>query len=249
MSPVDAFGRPHTVLLLGATSDIGLAIVSRMVDDHGQTVILAGRDPKRHSGPPFDAETHHRYFDAAETTAHEKFFEEVFAEHPDIDTVVLAFGVLHDQEEALENPETAVEMVTVNHAGATSAVLHSAAHLRRRGGGQIVVLSSVAGLKPRRSNFAYGASKAGIDFMTRGLSHSLAASDVRILLVRPGFVHTKMTSDLSARPFAVSAESVADAVVDALARHRQVVWVPSILKTVMGALRLLPARIVDRLDR
>lgn len=245
MAPVDAFGRPRAVLLLGANSDIGLAIVDRMVGATG-TAILAGRDPKR--GSRDEGERYQSYFDAAETSSHEKFFAETFAAHPEIDTVVIAFGVLHGQDEVDENPELAVEMANVNHVGAGSALLHSAAHLRERGGGQIVVLSSVAGLKPRRSNYVYGASKAGIDFLARGLIRSVAASDVRVLVVRPGFVHTKMTANLAPRAFAVTPETVAKAVVEALARHEQVIWVPRILRWVMGIVRLLPPSLVDRLD-
>ncbi|HEX6301439.1 MAG TPA: SDR family NAD(P)-dependent oxidoreductase [Acidimicrobiia bacterium] len=248
MSPIDAFGRPQAVLLLGATSDIGRAIVARMVDAKGGTAILAGRDPKRHQGTPLEGETHHLYFDAGETSSHEKFFAETFAEHPRIDTVILAFGVLHSQEEVDEDPELAVEMANVNFIGAASALLHAASQLRHRGGGQIVVLSSVAGLRPRQSNYVYGASKAGIDFLARGLSRSVAAANVRILLVRPGFVHTKMTADMAPRPFSVTPETVANAVVDALARGDRVVWAPSVLRWVMGAVRLLPPSIVDKLD-
>lgn len=248
MSPVDALGRPQVVLLLGATSDIGRSIVARMVEANGGTAILAGRDPKRHQAKPLAGATHHLYFDAAETSSHEKFFAETFAEHPRIDTVILAFGVLHDQDEVDEDPELAVEMANVNHIGAGSALLHAASQLRDRGGGQIVVLSSVAGIRPRQSNYVYGASKAGIDFLARGLSHAVAAADVRVLLVRPGFVHTKMTAGMATRPFSVTPETVAKAVVDALARGDQVVWVPGVLRWVMAAVKLLPQSIVDRLD-
>jgi decaprenylphospho-beta-D-erythro-pentofuranosid-2-ulose 2-reductase len=248
MSPIDAFGRPQAVLLLGATSDIGRAIVGRMVEANGGTAILAGRDPKRHQAEPLGGETDHLYFDAGETSSHEKFFAETFAEYPRIDTVILAFGVLHSQDQVDEDPELAVEMANVNYVGAGSALLHAASQLRHRGGGQIVVLSSVAGQRPRQSNYVYGASKAGIDFLARGLSRPMAAANVEILLVRPGFVHTKMTAAMASRPFSVTPETVAKAVVDALARRDRVVWVPSILRWVMGAVRLLPSAIVDRLD-
>lgn len=249
MSPVDAFGLPNTVLLLGATSDIGLAIVEKMVANGGRTVVLAGRDPHRQSDRLAGANIDRRYFDAIETGSHEKFFAEAFADHANIDTVVVAFGVLHSQEEVDEHPSRAVDMLNVNTTGATSAILLAARHLHEAGGGQIVVLSSIAGLRPRTSNFAYGASKAGIDFLARGLSLALASSDVRIILVRPGFVHSKMTAGMSSRPLSVSPDAVGEAVVAALARDDRVVWVPSILRWVIGLLRIMPSRLVDRLDR
>ena len=249
MSPRDAFGRPQQVLLLGGHSDIGLAIVRRMIDDGARRVILAGRDPEREPRPELDAELDRRYFDAVDTSSHAKFFEAVFEDHPGIDLAIVAFGVLRDQPEVELDPAVAVEMAEVNFVGAASAVLHTAGYFRRRGGGDIVLLSSVAGETPRRSNFAYGASKSGIDFLTRGLASSLEGTDVHVMVVRPGFVRTAMTRGLEARPFAVSPETVARAVTDGLARRDRVVWVPSILRWVMAALRLLPSRLVNRLER
>ncbi|HEX6286492.1 MAG TPA: SDR family NAD(P)-dependent oxidoreductase [Acidimicrobiia bacterium] len=249
MSPVDSFGRSQTVLVLGGNSDLGQAIARRMVDDGARTVILAGRDPERPTDPPIDADTDHRYFDAADTASHDKFFNEVFSDHPNIDAVVIAFGVLHSQGSVDQRPELAVEMAQVNYVGAASALLHSERRLRERGGGQLVVLSSLAGLQPRPSNFSYGSTKAGIDFLARGLARTSQRGNVHVLVVRPGFVHTAMTADLPSRPFAVGPEDVADAVVEALSRRAGVVFVPAILKWVMWVLRLLPYPIVARLDR
>jgi decaprenylphospho-beta-D-erythro-pentofuranosid-2-ulose 2-reductase len=249
MAPMDSFGRPQTVLLLGAKSGIGQAIVARMVGDGARHVILAGRDPEGLTRPEFDADVDHVYFDAAETSAHRKFFDELFETHPAIDVVVVAFGVLRDQMETEAEPELAVEMAEVNYVGAVSALLHASKGLRDRGGGQIVVLSSVAGVTPRRSNFAYGSSKAAVDFFARGLAASLKGTEVRMLVVRPGFVRTAMTAGMKARPFAVSPEKVADAVVEAMAHRSEEIWVPSVLRWVMPALRMLPAGVVEKLDR
>ena len=249
MAPMDSFGRPQTVLLLGAKSGIGLAIVARMVGDGARHVILAGREPESLPQPDFDAKVDHVYFDAAETSAHRKFFDEMFETHPGIDVVVVAFGVLHDQLETEAEPDLAIEMAEVNYVGAASALLYASKYLRDRGGGQIVVLSSVAGVTPRRSNFAYGSSKAAVDFFARGLAANLKGTEVRMLVVRPGFVRTAMTAGMKSRPFAVSPEKVADAVVEAIARRSEVIWVPPILRWVMTALRMLPARVVEKLDR
>lgn len=247
MSPVDSFGRAQTVLLIGANSDIGQAIVKRMADNSASTVILAGRDTE--SPPPLiAANLDRRYFDAADTTSHSKFFDGVFNDYPDVDAVVFACGVLHDQDEVEASPGLGVEMAEVNYVGTASALLHSAAHLRRRGAGQLIVLSSVAGARPRRSNYVYGSSKVAIDFLARGVAQASADDDVHVLIVRPGFVHTAMTAGMPPRPFAVSPEVVARAVETGLARGDGVVWVPSILRWVMAVVRLLPTSLVDRLD-
>lgn len=248
MSPIDSFGRAQTVLLIGGDSDIGRAIVARMVDNGARKVILAGRDTAS-PAPNLDADVDRRHFDALRTGSHRGFFDAVFSDHPDIDVVVFAAGILHDQEKTEENPDLAAEMANVNYVGTASSLLHAAQHLRGRGHGQLVVLSSVAGIRPRRSNFVYGSSKAAIDFLARGLARHVEESNVHVLIVRPGFVHTSMTRGIKSRPFAVSAEAVAKSVVDGLAREDHVVWVPEILRWVMGIVRVLPARLVDRLDR
>lgn len=246
MSPRDAFGRPQTVLLLGGDSDIGMAIVERMVEAGARTVILAGRTSEGDSD--LDAEVDRRYFDASDTASHPGFFEAVFADHPPIDVVITAFGVLRDQSEVEDDPSGAVEMAEVNYVGAASAILHAVRHLRRQGSGDLVLLSSVAGVTPRRSNFIYGSTKAAIDFLATGLASSLDDSGVHVLVVRPGFVRTKMTRGMPSRPFAVSPETVARAVTAGLARRDRAIWVPAVLRWVMAVLRLLPSRLVDKLE-
>lgn len=248
MSPRDAFGRPQTVLLLGGDSDIGIAIVRRMIEDGARTVIRAGRSGDGSGAADLEAKVDERYFDATDTTSHAGFFESVFEDHPSIDVVIVAFGVLRDQIEVEDDPIGAVEMAEVNYVGAASALLHAAGHLRRQGSGDLVLLSSVAGVVPRRSNFVYGSTKAAIDFLATGLGARLDGTGVHTLVVRPGFVRTKMTRRMPSRPFAVSPETVARAVADGLARGDQVIWVPGILRWVMGVLRMLPSRLVDRLE-
>jgi decaprenylphospho-beta-D-erythro-pentofuranosid-2-ulose 2-reductase len=110
-----------------------------------------------------------------------------------------------------------------------------------------VLLSSVAGERVRRSNFVYGSSKAGIDGYYQGLAASLATSGVRVMIVRAGFVHTKMTDRLKAAPLSVTADAVADAVVRGLARGREIVWVPPAMRYVMVVLRHLPVAVFRRL--
>lgn len=248
MSPRDAFGRPQSVLLLGGDSDIGMAIVRRMIEAGARTVILAGRGGEGSGDSDLEAEVDKRYFDATDTASHAGFFEAVFEDHPSIDVVIVAFGVLRNQVEVESDPTGAVEMAVVNYVGAASALLHAADHLRKQGSGDLVLLSSVAGVMPRRSNFAYGSTKAAIDFLARGLASRLGDTGVHTLVVRPGFVRTKMTQRLPSRPFAVSPETVARAVTDGLARRDRVIWVPGILRWVMAVLRILPSRLVDRLE-
>ena len=107
----------------------------------------------------------------------------------------------------------------VTFLGGGSLLLAALRRLRDKAG-TLVVLSSVAAERPRAANAVYGAAKAGLDALAQGLSDSLAGSGVRVLVVRPGFVRTRMTEGLKPAPFATTPEAVADATVTALTGSR-----------------------------
>jgi decaprenylphospho-beta-D-erythro-pentofuranosid-2-ulose 2-reductase len=135
----------------------------------------------------------------------------------------------------------------VNFLGAGSLLLECLRQLRQRGNGTLILLSSVAAERPRASNPIYGAAKAGLDALAQALSDSIAPSGVRVLVVRPGFVKTRMTADLKAAPFATTPEAVALAAVAALRGRAQTVWVPGRLRLIFAILRHLPRSIYRRL--
>ena len=119
--------------------------------------------------------------------------------------------------------------------------------MRRQGRGTIVLLSSVAADRPRPSNFAYGSSKAAADTFARGLRDSLEGSGVDVLIVRPGFVRTKMTRGMDPAPGAVDPAAVTAAVVEGLRGHGGIVYVPGYLRWVMLVIGLLPRPVFRRL--
>lgn len=247
---MDALNRPQSVLLLGATSDLGQAICRRW-EGSLTRLLLAGRPTPRRDelveqwrARGVDAVAID--FDAADPQTHEAIVAEAFA-GGDVDVVVLAFGVLGDQAAYEADPAAAAADAITNYAGAVSSGLAAAAELERQGHGALVVLSSVAGLRARRSNYVYGSTKAGLDALANGLADRLAGSGAHVLIVRPGFVRTSMTEGLPEAPLAVDADQVADAVVAALAKHRRVVYVPAAMRAVMLALRAVPGPIFRRL--
>jgi decaprenylphospho-beta-D-erythro-pentofuranosid-2-ulose 2-reductase len=242
----------QSVVILGGASEIGLAIARRLVEARARRVVLAVRDPSRVEAVgdlrAAGAEVDVIAFDARDTDMHERFAGELFERHADIDLVVVAFGVLGDHERAEREPAHALEIVETNYTGAVSALLLVASHLRRQGHGTLVVLSSVAGERVRKSNYVYGSAKAGIDGFAQGLGDALAGSGVHLMVVRPGFVKTKMTEGLDSPPFATRPEAVADAVIDGLGRGAHTVWSPPVLRYVMTLLRHLPRAVFRRLD-
>ncbi|MFE9373541.1 decaprenylphospho-beta-D-erythro-pentofuranosid-2-ulose 2-reductase [Streptomyces sp. NPDC006711] len=247
----DAFGTPQSLLVLGGTSEIALATARRLVARRTRTVWLAGR-----SSPALDsaaaglrrlgADVRTLDFDALDCAAHEVALGKVFAEG-DIDMVLLAFGVLGDQTRDESEPMAAVRVAGTNYTGAVSAGLICAKALQAQGHGSLVVLSSVAGERARRGNFIYGSSKAGLDAFAQGLGDALHGSGVHVMVVRPGFVRTKMTAGLAEAPLATTPEAVALAIETGLRRRSELVWVPGALRVVMSALRHVPRGVFRRL--
>jgi decaprenylphospho-beta-D-erythro-pentofuranosid-2-ulose 2-reductase len=135
----------------------------------------------------------------------------------------------------------------VDFLGAGSLLLHCLRRLREQGTGTLIVLSSVAAERPRANNAIYGAAKAGLDALAQGLADAEADSGVRVLVVRPGFVKTRMTEGLPAAPFATSAEAVAEATVAALGSRAHTIWVPAHLRYLFAVLRHLPRPLFRRL--
>jgi decaprenylphospho-beta-D-erythro-pentofuranosid-2-ulose 2-reductase len=250
----DGVGRAQRLLVLGGNSDIGFAIALRMARNGTGEILLAGRDTAalearaaalRASGAQ-RVETAH--FDADAVGDHEAFLDAAFQRFAGFDVAVIAFGAIGDQAIAERDADAALAVARTNYLGAASMLLRVAERLRRAGQGTVVVLSSVAGQRPRRSNFVYGASKAGIDALAEGLAYALAGQGVQVLVVRPGFVHTKITAGMRPAPFATTPDAVARATVKAIADGRELIWVPGSLRYVMWAVRLLPRAVMRRLS-
>lgn len=249
---LNALGQPQSLLLLGGTSEIAVAIAERYAETGPVHVVVAARPGPRRD----DTVTHLRSlghdavavdFEARDTGAHPALFEALAASGPDIDVAVVAFGVLGDEERAWQDHASAIEHAEVNYVGAVSVGVCLAAMLRRQGHGTVVALSSVAGERVRRSNFVYGSTKAGMDGFYLGLGEALREHGGHVVVVRPGFVHTRMTAGREAAPLSVRAEDVATAVVDAVAHRRDLVWVPAALRPVMSVLRHVPRPVFRRL--
>lgn len=249
---INALGQPQTLLLLGGTSDIALAVADRYVAIGARpTVILAARPGGRRdaaaarvrdSGLTVEVVD----FEADDVESHPALIADVSRDR-EIDVSVVAFGILGDEEQAWQDHAEAVRHARVNYLAPVSIGVLLGEVVRNQGHGSIVALSSVAGERVRRSNFVYGSSKAGMDGFFLGLGEALREHGGHVAVVRPGFVHTKMTEGRDPAPLSVTAEQVAEAVVEAVADRRDLVWVPGAMRVVMSGLRHVPRKIFRRL--
>lgn len=242
----DALGAIESVLVLGGGSDLAVATVRELAKERTRTVVLAGRDLARLE--PVAEELRAAgvttvelvAFDAAATATHERIIDEVWAAHPDLDLVLVAFGVLGSQDAFDADPAAAADAAVVNYAGGVSSCLAAAKHLRAQGHGTLAVITSVAGERARADNFVYGSTKAGLDAFTQGLTDRLAGSGAHVMAIRPGFVRTAMTEGMPDGPMATTAEAVAVDIVAGLKRNAHTVWSPAKLRWVFAVLKLLP---------
>jgi decaprenylphospho-beta-D-erythro-pentofuranosid-2-ulose 2-reductase len=243
-------GLPRRVLLLGGTSEIGLAILAALDLPAGAEVILAGRDTHRlaAAGQDLRASVQTLSYDAADTGRHQAFTDEIFSAGP-LDLVISAVGVLVPQPELERDVRRAAAMIDANFTGHVTTLLAIAARMRAQGHGTIVVLSSVAAVRPRKANFVYGATKAGLDAFARGLADSLHGSGVRVVLVRPGFVVGRMTAGMPRAPLATTPAQVGTATAAALRGRKPTVWIPAPLAGLSVALRLIPRPAWRRVSR
>jgi short-subunit dehydrogenase len=242
-----------TLLLLGGRSEIGLEVATRLAP--GRTVVLAARRSSdlatqrsrvlQAGATTVDAVE----FDANAMATHEEILRSVVERHGPIGIVVLAFGILGDQTRAEDDAGHALEVITTDFLAQASVLTHAAKVLRAQKSGDLVVFSSVAGVRVRRANYVYGSAKAGLDGFASGLSDSLHGTGVHLLLARPGFVIGSMTEGMDPAPMSSTPDQVAAAVVAALRSRKSTVWIPGTLRPVFFAMRLLPQWLWRRMPR
>jgi decaprenylphospho-beta-D-erythro-pentofuranosid-2-ulose 2-reductase len=239
------------LFLLGGTSDIALATAEKYAKQRALRIVLAARPSER-----LDAavarlrETGSTVttipFDARKPETHDEVVEKAFAEG-DIDITLVAFGTQGDNEQGWTNVEAAREVAEINYVAPITLGVRLAEKLRKQGHGHLVAISSPAGERARRSNFVYGSSKAGLDAFYTGLTYALSGSGVKVTVVRPNFVHTKLTAGLKPAPMAQTPDQVASVIADAVRHGKEQVWAPAQMRWVMSVLRHLPRVIFRRL--
>ncbi|MFR9729034.1 decaprenylphospho-beta-D-erythro-pentofuranosid-2-ulose 2-reductase [Saccharopolyspora sp. MS10] len=248
---IDAVGNPQSLLVLGGTSDIALATAEKYAEARPLRIVLAAREGERLEAAAerlrlTGSTVTTVPFDARKPETHEAVVDKAFAEG-DVDITLVAFGVQGDNEKGWTEVEAAREVAEINYVAPITLGVRLANRLRKQGHGHLVAIASPAGERARRSNFVYGSSKAGLDSFYTGLTYALADAGVKVTVVRPNFVHTKLTEGLKAAPMAQTPGQVADVIVDAVRKGKESVWAPAQMRWVMTVLRHLPRVIFRRL--
>lgn len=188
--------------ILGARSDIGRAVAHRFAQE-GYAIQLAARDSRTLEADRSDITLRYSQrvtlheFDALDVESHTAFVVGL-GELPDI--AVCVVGLLGDQRAAEQAPAVMQRILRSNFEGPASILSVLAERFEKRRDGTIIGVSSVAGLRGRASNYAYGSAKAGFTAFLSGLRNRLARQNVQVITVLPGFVATSMTAGMICPP-------------------------------------------------
>jgi len=250
---IDATGNPGKILVLGGSSEIGLAIATEYLSHAPAEVVLACRadDPRATSSVELmeaAGASGVRWvdFDATAFTTHAEVLGSAW-EGGDVDVAIVAFGLLGDAEELWQDQAKAVEIAQVNYTGAVSVGVLLGQRMAQQGYGQIIAMSSAAGEVVRRSNFVYGSTKAGLDGFYRNLGQALEPAGVKVLVIRPGQVRTRMSAGVKEAPLTVNKEDVAKLAVNAARDGKTLIWAPPLFQLVMMVLKHIPGPIFRKL--
>ncbi len=256
---IDAVGNPQTILLLGGTSEIGLASCARYLRNAHARIVLAdlpGHPARDRAIAQMEAAGAKSVewidFDGVDTASHPKVIDAAFA-GGDVDVAIVAFGLLGNAEELWQDQRKAVQIAQINYTAAVSVGVLLGEKMRAQGFGQIIAMSSAAGERVRRSNFVYGSTKAGLDGFYLGLGEALREYGVHVLVIRPGQVRTTTTIEhwkatgAKEAPLTVDKEDVAELAVTASAKGKDLVWAPGAFRYVMMVLRHIPRPIFRKL--
>lgn len=239
-----------TVLVLGATSDIGIAVARRFAQEK-YDVQLGARDVLQLSALQSDLTLRFNIvctlhpFDATSFESHQKFYDTI---DPKPEVTVCVFGYMNENEEVINSQDETLTTIHTNYTGAISILNIIALDYASRKQGTIVGISSVAGERGRQSNYIYGSAKAGFTAYLSGLRNRFYHEGIHVVTVLPGFVYTKMTAHLKLPPLLTAQpDKVAGAIFTAVHKKKNVIYVKWFWKWIMCIIKLIPEPLFKRM--
>jgi len=230
---LNGFKNPGRIALIGAKSEIGLAIVSQLPESKSREVILVGRSGEY-------------ALDVTDRAACQRVVADIF-KGGDLDLAIIAVGLLGN-DPTKSHTDNLLAAMDVNYVSTVHLLELISEQLKKQAHGTILVISSFAQVRPRDDNFGYGSTKAGLDFYARGLAATLNGTGVTLKILRPGFVKGKMTEGMKVAPFAITAQECGKYGIKAITSKDLVTWAPSTLKFVAFAFKSLPPAVFRKIS-
>ncbi|HYC85720.1 MAG TPA: SDR family oxidoreductase, partial [Chryseosolibacter sp.] len=238
------------ILILGATSDLALAL-ARKFAANGHSLTLAARNVDKLEATRADLQIRHRIsvhvvrFDAVDTQSHAQFYHSL-PEKPEV--VLCVFGLLGNHPEAETDWAACEEILMSNFVGAVSILNIVANDMQQRKSGVIVGISSVAGERGRQSNYFYGSAKAGFTAYLSGLRNRLERFGVHVVTVKPGFIRTKMIDHVKTpEHLTADPKAVADDIFNAVIKRKNVIYTKWVWRPIMYLIKTIPESIFKKM--
>jgi len=233
----------ETVLILGATSDIGIAIAKKFAAEK-YNIQLAARKPAQLEPTQSDIKIRYNVecsiyaFDALQYHTHSLFFDSL---SPKPDITISIFGIMDEEDDAFENWNLTQRMIDTNYTGAVSILNIAAKFYLKRKSGTIIGISSVAGDRGRASKLVYGSSKAAFNAYLSGLRNQCFDDNVHVMTVKPGFVYTRMTENMTLPKMLTSTPNeVADVVFRSFEKKKNVIYIKWFWRYIMLIIKNIP---------
>jgi decaprenylphospho-beta-D-erythro-pentofuranosid-2-ulose 2-reductase len=241
------------LIIFGATSAIAEA-TAREFARRGDALFLVARSSERLQAIANDLKvrgasnvaTH--CLDLRDTSAYEAVLSEATSALGGLDAALIAHGTLSDQKACEASSEILLDEFNTNALSAMALCMQLAARFEAQKRGVIAVISSVAGDRGRRSNYAYGAAKAAVTAFTSGLRQRLRPSGVYVVTVKPGFVDTPMTAAFKKNALWASPASIGKAIARAMIAGTPVIYTPAFWRPIMWIIRCVPEFVFSRLQ-
>jgi decaprenylphospho-beta-D-erythro-pentofuranosid-2-ulose 2-reductase len=248
-----AAGYSKKILVLGATSGIAEA-TCRIWAQQGASLFLVARNAEKLAVVAADLRLRGaRYVDTAvadldDTDGHPALLAHAINSLTGMDVAYLTHGILGDQAKAEREFNTAAQILHTNLMAPVSLLTWLANYCAQRRAGVLAVISSVAGERGRKSNYAYGASKAGLSAFLGGLRNRVDREGVTVLTIKPGPVKTAMTGHMPGSEKFADVNAVAKSIVAAVDRKQDTLYVPFQWQPIMFVIRHIPERIFKKLN-
>lgn len=248
-----ASGTPKKILVLGATSGIAEA-TCRIWAQRGASLFLVARNAEKLAAVAADLRVRGAaYVDTAvadldNTDEHPALLAHAVNSLTGMDVAYLAHGVLGDQAAAEQDFEVAAHILHTNFVSVVSLLTWLSNFCVQRHAGTLAVISSVAGDRGRKSNYMYGASKAGLSAFLGGLRNRVDREGVTVLTIKPGPIKTAMTAGMKGSEKFADVNKTAATIVKAIDGHKHTLYVPFQWQPIMFVIRNIPESIFKKLN-
>lgn len=239
------------MLIIGATSAIAEQ-VARLMCNQVDMFYLLGRDENKTRAVAEDlsvrgANVQYKTADFSAVSDHAQLIEAAISYLGNIDIVLIAYGTLPNQLQCEKDSNYALNEIHTNFVSVVSLLTSLVTHMETQGRGKIAVISSVAGERGRQSNYVYGSAKAGLSVYLQGLRNRLVNKNIHVLTIKPGFVDTPMTREFRKGLLWVGPDKVAQDIVKALDKCKDVLYTPWYWQWIMLIIKLIPERIFKKM--